>query len=259
MNEEFRNYLRRTHHAGFTLIELLVVVAIILILARILLPALDNAKKSAIEVQCVNNLRQLSIAFNVFATDHDGRLPGGWLDTGRANPDERDWLLGGTQTTSASTTPAGGTIYPYVSNNKNIYLCPSRLPSYGAATEQSSNGFTDYAYIYAFAGAKKSSIFADSIFTLANGSTVTLLSPLLVEENGAQWINACCIEGDHGNTDQMSHNHRGGSYYAAIDGSVQYYKQQTTQSLNNWTSRGPISGTQIVLGGGGSWGSWDGR
>jgi len=60
---------------GFTLIELLVVIAIIAILAAILLPALRQAKEKAKQSACANNLRQLGLALNMYAQDHDGDLP----------------------------------------------------------------------------------------------------------------------------------------------------------------------------------------
>src|SRR5436190_12213406 len=60
---------------GFTLIELLVVIAIIALLAALLLPALARAKESGRRAACINNLHQLQIAANLYASDNDGLFP----------------------------------------------------------------------------------------------------------------------------------------------------------------------------------------
>ena len=59
---------------GFTLIELLVVVAIIAILVSLLLPLISVAKEKARAINCLNNTRQLMVAWHFYAEDHEGYL-----------------------------------------------------------------------------------------------------------------------------------------------------------------------------------------
>ena len=114
---------------AFTLIELLAVIAIIAILAAILLPALASARERSRSVYCLNNTRQLTLAWELYADDHDSLLPYNMVMSGtfRTNinwvNNVMTWDLGSDNTNLATITEAS--LGTYVLGNTTIYHCPS--------------------------------------------------------------------------------------------------------------------------------------
>ena len=71
--------MRRTRSsAAFTLVELLVVIGIVAVLMALLLPALNSAREQAKQVACLNNLRQLGIVYQLYATENKDQVPLGY-------------------------------------------------------------------------------------------------------------------------------------------------------------------------------------
>jgi prepilin-type N-terminal cleavage/methylation domain-containing protein/prepilin-type processing-associated H-X9-DG protein len=118
-------------HRGFTLIELLVVIAIIAILAAMLLPALSRAKAKAKTTQCVNNMKQMQVCYQMYVGDNDDRLPLNFVN----NPPE-NWILGRAQTDTTTDNIKKGVLYQY-NQSPAIYACPANtrtVTSFGVLT-----------------------------------------------------------------------------------------------------------------------------
>lgn len=107
---------------GFTLIELLIVIAIIAVLMSVLMPALRFAREQGQRAVCLNNLKQMALAWTLYADDYDGKLV-------NANTHDRDvwvqWERSYTEDTKEEAI-VNGALYSYCPE-KRLYKCPSGI------------------------------------------------------------------------------------------------------------------------------------
>src|SRR5690242_4616236 len=127
------DHLQRPPRA-FTLIVRLVVIAIIAILAAMLLPALSRSKAKAEAITCSANIKQLSLAWSLYADDFND-----WLVNNHGVPETlarrqtwannvQDWLASDDNTNLTFLTDAK--LGPFANRSTGIYKCPSdRLPA----------------------------------------------------------------------------------------------------------------------------------
>lgn len=140
---------RLTPSRGFTLVELLVVIGIIALLISIIIPALGRARDQANRVACLSNLRQLGIAFRMYAGDNKDRCP---LAAPLSRPDlVGDWIhwrsgINNAGLSSSGLAPYLGVSQPSPGISKNsalekIFRCPAdRL--------EGRPSFTQYPFSY---------------------------------------------------------------------------------------------------------------
>ena len=202
---------RKKRH--FTLIELLIVIAIIAILAALLLPALNQARAKGQAASCINNLKQMGTAFQMYRQDY-GMLPAPWV----SNSPSKNWR------TDILPYLAPGVFESDPGNYaaSKIYLCPGNRNSavdprhsYVMNAELSGSGNVR------FRSDKMLSI-KSYVLVFDGGDGGFMMSPST--HNGSEWNNWVKIEAAFLN----GKRHSGFANILMTDGSVR--KSRTTMA-----------------------------
>jgi prepilin-type N-terminal cleavage/methylation domain-containing protein/prepilin-type processing-associated H-X9-DG protein len=239
--------------AAFTLIELLIVIAIIAILAALLLPVLSRAKETGRRIYCMNNLKQLDLACQMYVNEAQGAYP------------PRD-----------NTSRWANRLYANYGQNINLLLCPTdTLLPMDPATVGSSpsnnvpdasprsyfiNGWNDYFAVqfnttdwgtietdmYNYGSGIKGSVIPFPTDTIVFGEKEHSAGDFYMDllENGGNDFTGIAEQGRHDNSGRtsgqaMGAGSTGGSNYAMADGSARFIKfPQSVNPANMWAITG---------------------
>lgn len=192
----------------FTLIELLVVIGIIAILASMLMPALSKAREKADQTDCLNNQRQLGMAFVMYGNDNKEFFPS-YTHGAKDVKKENGWVYfdGFPCPKKGNFDVTRGILYPYT-KSKQIYLC--RSDHTGTTCSYGVNSDT-----------------MDSKFTLVDNASET---PLLLEEGSTvKTTNDGFFDIDYSPKDYIVNRHQKGSVYSFCDGHVSWERWSNTE------------------------------
>ena len=239
---------------AFTLIELLVVIAVIAVLMAILMPALSRAREQGKRAACLNNVKQMSLAWNLYADDNEGKmvngntsLDGNAIPGAGYNRDETCWAYWPGRDATEQDRLQGirdGLLYLYCPNVK-LYKCPTGIRGEVVtyAIPDSMNGY------YAIDGA------AEQIKTLRSQIRNPSQQVVFLDEGRLSPASWTIYYDQERWWDQITARHGDGTNFSFADGHSEYWKWKDPRTLvvakadyDTWQNSGRNGNDSINLG-----------
>jgi prepilin-type N-terminal cleavage/methylation domain-containing protein/prepilin-type processing-associated H-X9-DG protein len=225
MSEQQQNTVHRIEPGGFTLVELLVVISIMSMLMSILLPGLSRAREMGKRIDCLSNLRQLTMAWSFYAMDNEDKFCSPntlWNDFTGDNywvADGPDWPTNNVGNTKQAVS--SGVLWRYTNETLAVYKCKSDrsdfLRSYSISARMTGG-------LDSLSRASEKIVFIDaaSDWKWINGS----FFPISCSNNIPKWL----PWGSH-HSQQITARHNGGCNMSFADFHCEYWRWKDPRTV----------------------------